>query len=44
VPLSTTVTPASEAGRAIEWFVSGLGLALLALAMFSERKTPRHMR
>lgn len=44
VPLSTTITPASQAGRAIEWFVSGLGLALLALAMISERKTPRHTR
>lgn len=42
VPLSSTVTPASLAGRGIEWFVSGLGLAALALAMAVQRRhTPR---
>ncbi|PPL16930.1 apolipoprotein N-acyltransferase [Microterricola pindariensis] len=33
VPLSDTVTPAMAAGRGIEWLVSGLGLAGLALAV-----------
>src|SRR5690606_12685267 len=27
VPLSTTITPAAVAGRGIEWFTAGLGLA-----------------
>ena len=31
VPLSDIITPAMVAGRGIEWFVSGLGLAGLAL-------------
>lgn len=33
VPLSTTVTPAMAAGRGIEWFVSGVGLAGFVLAL-----------
>ncbi|KQM83632.1 acyltransferase [Agromyces sp. Leaf222] len=35
VPLSDTVTPAVIAGRQIEWFVSGLGLAGLMVALAS---------
>jgi apolipoprotein N-acyltransferase len=34
VPLSDTVTPAMTAGRQIEWFVSGLGLAGWAFCAF----------
>jgi apolipoprotein N-acyltransferase len=41
VPLSSTTTWASVAGRAIEWFVSGLGLASLALAMALQRSYTR---
>lgn len=33
VPLSTTVTPAMLAGRSVEWFVAGLGLAGFALCI-----------
>jgi apolipoprotein N-acyltransferase len=33
VPLSHTTTPATVIGRGIEWLVSGLGIAGLALAM-----------
>jgi apolipoprotein N-acyltransferase len=32
VPLSTTITAATLFGRAIEWFVSGLGLAAVVVA------------
>ncbi|MCU1406861.1 MAG: lnt [Glaciihabitans sp.] len=38
VPLSNTITPAVYLGKAIELFVSGLGLAALALAAWCERK------
>jgi apolipoprotein N-acyltransferase len=41
VPLSSTITLAAVAGRGIEWFVSGLGLASLALAMALQRSYPR---
>ena len=44
VPLSDTITPAVIAGRQIEWFVSGFGLATLVLSGIfvrgSRRKTP----
>lgn len=33
VPLSDTVTPAMAFGRALEWFVSGIGLAGLAFCL-----------
>ena len=39
VPLSSTTTPAAVAGRAIEWFVSGLGLAGVLIAGLNERKS-----
>jgi apolipoprotein N-acyltransferase len=32
VPLATVITPAVAIGRQLEWFVSGLGLALLVVA------------
>ena len=38
VPLSTTVTPAVNLGRALEIFVSGFGLAALVIAATTERK------
>ncbi|WP_394771349.1 apolipoprotein N-acyltransferase [Lacisediminihabitans sp.] len=44
VPLSHTTTPATLIGRGIEWLVSGLGLATLALAMIFTplaRRAPR---
>ncbi|PPF85678.1 apolipoprotein N-acyltransferase [Subtercola sp. Z020] len=41
VPLSTTITPASLAGRGIEWLVSGLGLAGLALALVAAARARR---
>jgi apolipoprotein N-acyltransferase len=41
VPLSSTMTLASVAGRGIKWFVSGLGLASLALAMALQRTSTR---
>ncbi|TFD67610.1 apolipoprotein N-acyltransferase [Cryobacterium sp. Hb1] len=37
VPLSDTITPAIVAGRGLEWLVSGLGLAGLALCARSAR-------
>jgi apolipoprotein N-acyltransferase len=40
VPLSSTDTPAMAAGRPLEWFVSGLGLAGLAFCLVAGR-TPR---
>jgi apolipoprotein N-acyltransferase len=39
VPLSTTTTPAAFAGRQLEWFVSGLGLAALVIAGLSARRS-----
>ena len=42
VPLSDTITPAMSAGRGLEWFVSGLGLAGLALCVgAARRRRPR---
>jgi apolipoprotein N-acyltransferase len=41
VPLSTTLTPAMAAGRGIEWLVSGLGLAGLALCAIRLGGSPR---
>ncbi|MCY7404364.1 MAG: apolipoprotein N-acyltransferase [Cryobacterium sp.] len=38
VPLSDTITPAMMAGRGIEWLVSGLGLAGLALCAGAARR------
>jgi apolipoprotein N-acyltransferase len=37
VPLSSTVTPAMTLGRALEWFVSGLGLAGVLFCLLSGR-------
>lgn len=37
VPLSTTDTPAMSAGRPVEWFVSGLGLAGLLFCLVAGR-------
>ncbi|MGY4856822.1 apolipoprotein N-acyltransferase [Cryobacterium sp. AP23] len=37
VPLSTTDTPAMAAGRPVEWFVSGLGLAGLLFCLLAGR-------
>jgi len=37
VPLSTTNTPAMSAGRPLEWFVSGLGLAGLLFCLIAAR-------
>jgi len=39
VPLSDTVTPAMIGGRALEWFVSGLGLAGLLLCLVNALRT-----
>ncbi|RFA09307.1 apolipoprotein N-acyltransferase [Subtercola boreus] len=44
VPLSTTITPASLVGRGIEWLVSGLGLAGLALSLVAAARTRRRPR
>ncbi|AMB58508.1 apolipoprotein N-acyltransferase [Microterricola viridarii] len=44
VPLSDTVTPAMAAGRGIEWLVSGLGLAGLALCLILAGRTRRAQR
>ncbi|WP_253258957.1 apolipoprotein N-acyltransferase [Subtercola boreus] len=44
VPLSTTVTPASLAGRGLEWLVSGLGFAGLALALVAAVRARRAAR
>jgi apolipoprotein N-acyltransferase len=41
VPLSNTVTPAMAAGRGLEWLVSGLGLAGLALCVGTARRRRR---
>ncbi|MEP6480295.1 MAG: apolipoprotein N-acyltransferase, partial [Rhodoglobus sp.] len=41
VPLSSTITPAVTFGRLIEWFVSGLGLAGVAVAFITTRKARR---
>ena len=41
VPLSETITPAMVAGRGIEWLLSGLGLAGLALCMGAARRQRR---
>jgi len=41
VPLSNTVTPAMAAGRGLEWLVSGLGLAGLALCVGAARRRRR---
>ena len=41
VALSTAITPAVAAGRQVEWFVSGLGLASVVLAGLSLRKKRR---
>ncbi len=38
VPLSDTATPAAVAGRSIEWFVSGFGLAALLIAAGAPRR------
>jgi len=38
VALSDTITPAVAAGRELEWFVSGLGLASLIVAGFAVRR------
>jgi apolipoprotein N-acyltransferase len=40
VPLSTTITPATSAGRPIEWFVSGLGLAGVLFCLLAGRTPP----
>jgi len=37
VPLSSTITPAMSLGRAIEWLVSGMGLAGFALCFIMAR-------
>jgi len=44
VPLSHTTTPATLIGRGVEWLVSGLGLATLALAMIFTPLAPRAPR
>ncbi|WP_104192697.1 apolipoprotein N-acyltransferase [Cryobacterium sp. Y82] len=41
VPLSDTITPAMVAGRGLEWLVSGLGLAGLALCARFDRRQRR---
>ncbi|WEO79186.1 apolipoprotein N-acyltransferase [Cryobacterium sp. SO2] len=41
VPLSTTDTPAMSAGRPLEWFVSGLGLAGLLFCLVAGRSLRR---
>ena len=41
VPLSTTNTPAMSAGRPLEWFVSGLGLAGMLFCLVAGRGTAR---
>ena len=41
VPLSATDTPAMSAGRPLEWFVSGLGLAGVLLCLVSARSLGR---
>jgi apolipoprotein N-acyltransferase len=41
VPLSDTITPAMVAGRGIEWLLSGLGLAGLALCLGTARRYRR---
>ena len=45
VPLSSTITPAVAMGRQIEWFVAGLGLAGLVVAVVSRiRQSPSPRR
>ncbi len=41
VALSSTITPAVAAGRELEWFVSGLGLAALVVAGLAARAPGR---